>query len=144
MLVAAFRATLEEVVAADLILHVRDVSHEDAHAQAEDVAKVLKDLDIDEARRRWDVLEVWNKIDRVTELRQRRELSGKAARLSHVVLVSALTGEGIDDLLEAIENRLAERSLVFEVVVTAAEGSERNWLTSTRRSCGAKRPGMVR
>ena len=96
MLVAAFRATLEEVIAADLILHIRDVSHEDTHAQAEDVAKVLKDLDIDEARRRWDVLEVWNKIDRVTELRQRRELSGKAARLSHAVLVSALTGEGIE------------------------------------------------
>ncbi len=146
MLVAAFRATLEEVVAADLILHVRDVSHEDTHAQAEDVAKVLKDLDIDEARRRWDVLEVWNKIDRVTELRQRRELSGKAARLSHVVLVSALTGEGIDDLLEAIENRLAERSLVFDVVVTAAEGSERNWLYEHAEvlRCKTARDGSMR
>ena len=127
MLVAAFRATLEEVISADLILHVRDVSHEDTQAQAEDVERVLKDLEVDEARRR-DLLEVWNKIDLVAAERERAELAGKAARLPQVVLVSALTGEGTDELLTAIEDRLAERSIVYEIIVKAAEGNARNWL----------------
>jgi GTP-binding protein HflX len=127
MLVAAFRATLEEVISADLILHVRDVSHEDTQAQAEDVERVLKDLEIDETRRR-DILEVWNKIDRVVGERERAELSGKAARLPQVVLVSALTGEGTDELVKTIEDRLGERSIVYEIVLAAAEGLERNWL----------------
>ena len=127
MLVAAFRATLEEVISADLILHVRDVSHPDTHAQAEDVERVLKDLDIDEARRR-DIIEVWNKIDRVTGERERAELAGKAARMPQVALVSALTGEGIDELTRTIEDRLGERSSVFEITLRPEEGRERNWL----------------
>ena len=127
MLVAAFRATLEEVISADLILHVRDVSHEDTQAQAEDVERVLKNLEVDEARRR-DLLEVWNKIDLVTAERERAELAGRAARLPQVVLVSAMTGEGTDELLTAIEDRLGERSMVYEIIVKAAEGNARNWL----------------
>jgi GTP-binding protein HflX len=127
MLVAAFRATLEEVISADLILHVRDASHEDTQAQAEDVERVLKDLEIDEARRR-DMLEAWNKIDRVVGERERAELSGKAARLPQVVLVSALTGEGTDELVKTIEDRLGERAIVYEIVLEAAEGLECNWL----------------
>jgi GTP-binding protein HflX len=140
MLVAAFRATLEEVVSADLILHVRDVSHEDTQAQAEDVEQVLKHLEIDETRRR-DILEVWNKMDLVAGERERAELVGKAARLPQTVLVSALTGEGIEDLVKAIENRLAERSIVYEISLGSSEGPERNWLYENaevvRRSTGA-------
>ncbi|MDP9137378.1 MAG: 50S ribosome-binding GTPase, partial [Pseudomonadota bacterium] len=140
MLVAAFRATLEEVISADLILHVRDVSHQDVQAQAEDVERVLTDLDIDEARRR-GILEVWNKIDRVAGLSERAELAGRAARLPQVVLVSALTGEGMDELVKTIEDRLGERSIVYEIIVPAAEGNERNWLHENaevlRRETGA-------
>jgi GTP-binding protein HflX len=126
-LVAAFRATLEEVTSADLILHVRDVSHADSAAQAEDVEEVLKSLGVDDARRK-DIVEVWNKIDRVAAPRNRAALAGRAARLPQVVCVSALTGEGIDDLLAVIENRLGERSGVYEITLDAAEGAERNWL----------------
>ena len=99
MLVAAFRATLEEVIEADVILHVRDVSHEDTEAQSHDVENVLRQLGIepgDGAR----VIEVWNKIDRL-DAEARERLGNLAERLPaerQPVLVSALTGEGLDRL----------------------------------------------
>jgi GTP-binding protein HflX len=127
MLVAAFRATLEEVTSADLILHVRDISHPESEAQAEDVEQVMKSLGVDEVRRR-NILEVWNKIDRVTGQRNRAAIAVRAARSPQVVCVSALTGEGIEALLTAIETKLAERSGIYEVTLDAAEGAERNWL----------------
>ena len=99
-LVAAFRATLEEVAAADLILHVRDRSHPDSDAQAADVATVLASLGLDEPGSP-PRLEVWNKIDRM-DGPERDEMLGEAARREDVVAVSALTGEGVDALREAI------------------------------------------
>ena len=100
-LVAAFRATLEEVLEADIILHVRDISHEDAEAQERDVDAVLRQLGIDpdagEAQR---ILEVWNKIDRF-DPEERENLRNIAARRPPerpCFLVSAETGEGIDDV----------------------------------------------
>jgi GTP-binding protein HflX len=98
MLIAAFRATLEEVTEADIILHVRDVSHEESEAQAQDVLDVLRELDIapDDPR----MIEVWNKIDLVDEVGRTR-LANMAARASaeqRPVLFSALTGEGLDRL----------------------------------------------
>src|SRR3954465_15167749 len=99
-LVAAFSATLEEVLEADIILHVRDISHEDAEAQQSDVDNVLRQLgiDIDAGAR---ILEVWNKIDRCSE-EERENLANIAARRpadAPVFMVSAVTGEGIDALL---------------------------------------------
>ena len=105
MLVAAFRATLEEVLEADLILHVRDIASPETQQQAEDVKKVLGELGIHpgEGRR---IVEVWNKIDRV-EPAQREALKAKAAAAEPpAVLVSAVTGEGVPDLLAAIERTL--------------------------------------
>ena len=95
-LVAAFRATLEEVSAADLILHVRDIAHPDSDAQAADVEAVLASLgpgEEDSPPR----IEVWNKID-LLDADERAELLGEAARRDDVVAVSALTGEGVDAL----------------------------------------------
>jgi GTP-binding protein HflX len=129
MLVAAFRATLEEVVEADVILHVRDVSHDDSEAQMRDVQEVLKGLGIDEQRRD-RVIEVWNKIDRLSG-EDRATIENRAARsdLEHrPILVSALTGEGIDTLLAAIEERLSETRLVIDLVLDGSDGAGLSWL----------------
>jgi GTP-binding protein HflX len=128
MLVAAFRATLEEVIEADIILHVRDMSHEDTGAQSADVAKVLGELGIEATDRR--IIEVWNKIDALdTEGRDRvLNLAGRQAAEHAPVVVSALTGEGIDALLAAIETRLGEGRLTLSLMLDASDGAGLSWL----------------
>jgi GTPase len=129
MLVAAFRATLEEVIEADLILHVRDVSHEDAEAQSLDVEDVLSQLGIagrDDER----LLEVWNKIDRLdpdarVRLRNHAERQSEGRR---PVLVSAQSGEGLECLAAEIERRLATRRVTLDFVLDAADGAGLSWL----------------
>ena len=129
MLVAAFRATLEEVIEADVILHVRDVSHEETEAQSQDVADVLRQLGIEpgEGRR---IIEVWNKVDRLDrEARDRIcNLADRQPLEQRPVLVSALTGEGLDRLLDAIETRLATRRVVLDLVLDPADGAGASWL----------------
>jgi len=129
MLVAAFRATLEEVIEADVILHVRDVSHEDTEAQSKDVEQVLESLGIephDEHR----LIEVWNKIDRLgPEARARIEnLAQRRPAGSRPVLVSALSGEGTAALLAAIEERLGARRITLDLSLDPADGSGVSWL----------------
>ncbi len=102
-LVAAFRATLEEVVEADLVIHLRDISDPDTAAQAEDVEAILADLGVDAADRQ-HVLEVWNKIDLLDEANRQRLLAEAAAP---AVAISAVTGEGIGALAALIEERLS-------------------------------------
>lgn len=105
MLVAAFRATLEEVLEADLILHVRDIASPETQQQAEDVKKVLGELGIHVGEGR-KILEVWNKVDRV-EPDQRDALQTRAATAEPpAVLASAVTGEGVPNLLAVIERTL--------------------------------------
>ena len=128
-LVAAFRATLEEVMEADVILHVRDISHEDAEAQQRDVDIVLRQLGIDPDAGA-SVLEVWNKIDRFPA-DERDNLANIAARRPperRCYLVSAETGEGIDTLLAAIEDRLAESRATLTLTIDAADGAGISWL----------------
>ena len=128
-LVAAFRATLEEVMEADVILHVRDISHEDAEAQQHDVEAVLRQLGIDPGQGA-RILEVWNKIDRF-DADQRENLENIAARRSSDVpcfLVSAETGEGVDRLLAAIEDRLAATRTTLDLSVDASDGAAVSWL----------------
>jgi GTP-binding protein HflX len=128
-LVAAFRATLEEVMEADVILHVRDISHEDAEAQQHDVEAVLHQLGIDPGQGA-RILEVWNKIDRF-DADQRENLENIAARRSSDVpcfLVSAETGEGVDRLLAAIEDRLAATRTTLDLSVDASDGAAVSWL----------------
>ena len=105
-LVAAFRATLEEVLEADLVLHVRDLSDPDNQAQASDVLRILADLGIDEKEGAERIVEVWNKIDKV-EPEVREALVKKAASADNTVAVSAMTGDGVDDLLAEIGRRLS-------------------------------------
>ena len=128
MLVAAFRATLEEVIEADMILHVRDMSHEDAAAQSRDVEKVLGELGIAATDRR--LIEVWNKIDRL-DAEARGRLTNLAERQPpdrRPVLVSALSGEGSETLTAAIETRLSEKRQTLEVVIDPADGAGLSWL----------------
>src|SRR5690349_13898914 len=130
-LVAAFRATLEEVLEADIILHVRDISHEDAEAQDRDVENVLRQLGIDpDAGSGQRIIEVWNKIDRF-DPEERENLKNIAARRPPerpCFLVSAHTGEGLDELLLAIENRLATKRATLDLSIDASDGAGISWL----------------
>jgi len=133
MLVAAFRATLEEVIEADVVLHVRDVAHEDAEAQLHDVEKVLRQLGIDPRNHGDDkraLIEVWNKIDRLDgEGRARlKNLAERRPAAERPVLVSAMTGEGIDALAAAIEARLGAGRVLIELVLEPADGAGVSWL----------------
>ncbi len=114
-LVAAFRATLEEVLEADLILHVRDMSDPDHQAQSSDVMRILSDLGIDEAEAARRIVEVWNKIDRL-EPENHDAIRHKALTAENVVAVSAVTGEGVDDLMDEISRRLS--GVLVETVIT--------------------------
>lgn len=123
-LVAAFRATLEEVLEADLIVHVRDISHPDSAAQAEDVAAILADLGVSSEVPQ---LELWNKIDMVAG-EARAELQAIADRREEVFALSALTGEGIDTVLEAMGQALAPPRFAEVLDLPYAEGRKRAWL----------------
>ena len=127
-LVAAFRATLEEVVAADLILHVRDMAHPDSDAQSADVEAVLETLGLGETQSP-PRLEVWNKID-LLETPERDAVLNEAARRDDVIAISALTGEGIDRLREAISTKLQAGSEVHRLQLPASEGERLAWLHS--------------
>jgi GTP-binding protein HflX len=128
MLVAAFRATLEEVIEADVILHVRDVSHEDTAAQSRDVEKVLGELGI--AANDPRLIEIWNKID-LMDADGRARLANQAERRPaerRAVAVSAATGEGLDKLVAAIEARLGEGRQTLQVALSPADGAGLSWL----------------
>jgi len=125
-LVAAFRATLEEVIDADLILHVRDVAHSDSAAQRADVVAILSDLGIDDfAGDR--VLDVLNKIDLLTP-DERASVIASSEVTPESVAVSALDGQGIDRLLVAIDRRLAAGLTVHRIEVSLSDGAALSWL----------------
>jgi GTP-binding protein HflX len=129
MLVAAFRATLEEVIEADIILHVRDVSHEDTEAQMQDVDAVLRELGIeDDAQER--VIEVWNKVDLLGGPERERllNLCARSPVLRRPVPVSAVTGEGIDQLTARISERLSRKRLKIQLRLDPADGAGISWL----------------
>ena len=135
-LVAAFRATLEEVVAADLIVHVRDCAHAESAEQRADVLRVLTELGLED-RLRTGVVEVLNKLD-LLDPRQRACLAeqgregGNGANgscgLPSVVAASALTGDGIEDLIGAIDARLTASRRIVDVRVPYADGATLAWL----------------
>jgi GTP-binding protein HflX len=123
-LVAAFRATLEEVLEADLILHVRDISHPETAEQALDVAEILVSLGVGAGV---PVIEVWNKLDLVTGS-AREALMVQAAARGNVLALSALTGEGMDLLADRIGAALDEDRTETIVDLPFAEGRHRAWL----------------
>ncbi|MXN54231.1 GTPase HflX [Shinella sp. AETb1-6] len=126
-LVAAFRATLEEVLEADLILHVRDMSDPDNGAQSSDVLRILADLGIDEKDGAERILEVWNKIDRL-EPEAREALVNKAATQPNVIAVSAISGEGVDALLDEINKRLSGVLVDRDVIVPVTQLQLLPWI----------------
>ncbi len=128
MLVAAFRATLEEVVEADLILHVRDISHPETDAQRNDVEQVLAGLDIDMTPADRAAIEVWNKIDRLSPVTRQEAIAAANFEDHAPVCVSALTGDGIDDLLTAIDERLGVDDTYLTLVLPGKEGKLLAWL----------------
>lgn len=123
-LVAAFRATLEEVLEADLILHVRDISHPETVEQAADVADILQSLGVQAETPQF---EIWNKLDLVPAS-SRDSLAAQAENRSGVFPVSALTGEGVDALLEAISAAFDEEKSRVDIHLGFAEGRKRAWL----------------
>ena len=129
MLVAAFRATLEDVVEADVLLHVRDISGVETEAEAADVENVLGQLGID-MNDRSRLIEVWNKADLLTQA-DRERLSATIARMPaerRPSLVSALSGEGVSELLAGVEAAVARGRPLYELEIDASEGAALNWL----------------
>ncbi|MBT54600.1 MAG: GTPase HflX [Mameliella sp.] len=123
-LVAAFRATLEEVLAADVVVHVRDISHPESDEQAKDVRTILESLGVAEDTTQ---IELWNKLDRL-EPEEIEAVRQRAARDPAVHAVSALTGEGLDDFLEAVTEALDGERLRDDLVLGFDEGRKRAWL----------------
>ncbi len=123
-LVAAFRATLEEVLEADLILHVRDIAHPETEEQAADVRAILADLGVDAAV---PVFEVWNKLD-LLDGEGRAALAAQAARRGGVFPVSAVTGEGVSAMLEAVSAALSDPVTPHRLHLPFAEARRRAWL----------------
>lgn len=126
-LVAAFRATLEEVLEADLILHVRDMSDPDNGAQSADVLRILDDLGIDEKERSERIIEIWNKIDRL-DPENHDGILQKAAGRANVLPVSAITGEGVDTLLDIISQRLSGVLTEATITIPADKHAVISWL----------------
>jgi len=128
MLVAAFRATLEEVVEADLILHVRDIAHTETDAQRQDVEEVLKSLGIDADAAGHNILEVWNKID-LLEPDRREELEAFLCRRTPTpIMTSAITGEGLPLLAQHIDDWIGQSDAEVDISVPPAQGQLANWL----------------
>jgi GTP-binding protein HflX len=123
-LVASFRATLEEVLAADLIVHVRDISHEGSEEQAADVRTILTSLGVGEGAKQ---IEVWNKID-LLEPDDQDAVMTRAARHDDVIAVSSITGAGIQDFILAVEEALEGEIIEETLILPYAEGRKRAWL----------------
>jgi GTP-binding protein HflX len=123
-LVAAFKATLEEVVSADLLIHVRDIAHPDSEAQRADVESVLTDIGVDETTPR---IEAWNKLD-LLDADRRAAVLAEAERRDDVVAVSALTGEGVDHLLADVAAKLTAGHRRYRIALDPADGAGAAWL----------------
>ena len=126
-LIAAFRATLEEVASADLLIHVRNMAHPDREAQRDDVEDVLGSLGLGKEEGGPPRIEAWNKLD-LLDPDERERLTGEAQRREDVVPISALTGEGVDALKERVAEALREGEQVHHIRLDAGEGGRLAWL----------------
>ena len=127
-LVAAFRATLEEVIEADLVLHVRDIAHAETEAQARDVEGVLGDLGVDTVAADGHILEVWNKVDLLSPVTRAEAEAAARFRSPAPVLMSAVTGEGVARLLDTIDAKLGVGDEILTLTVPAREGRLLAWM----------------
>jgi len=138
-LVAAFRATLEEVNSADLVVHVRDISHPDTDAQRDDVETVLTEIGA-RGEGAAPMIEVWNKIDRLDEDARAFHVA-EAARRDDVVLASALTGEGIEQLSELCSSRLTSTYRLRTIELDVGDGAGIAWVHAHGRVVGQTSDG---
>lgn len=129
-LVAAFRATLEEVLDADLIVHVRDIAHPETEEQAKDVLDILRDLGIDPEQGE-RMVELWNKVD-LLDAEARSALENTAGRNGDTVVMSAMTGQGMDALCDAIDSHLDEVASEETITLGYDAGQRRAWLFSRK------------
>jgi GTP-binding protein HflX len=127
-LIAAFRATLEEAMEADLLIHVRDIAHPDSESQAQDVYTILEQLEEQTGIERPPLIEVWNKADRL-DIATREVLANRAAgQTPPAQLISAASGEGVDELLFRIEAELFRHRQKRHVTIAASDGRTHAWL----------------
>jgi GTP-binding protein HflX len=124
-LIAAFRATLEETIHADIILHVRDIASNSSEAEAQDVKETLKHLELDPQTPIW---EVWNKIDLLPEAEQDALTQSASLADPPSVAVSAITGRGLDKLLSNLDNALSAQDVTRNIILDASEGEALAWL----------------
>lgn len=128
-LVAAFRATLEEVLSADLVVHVRDIAHPDSELQRDDVMTVLAELGMDfEGGDAAAYIEVFNKIDLVDDPERRAAIAELATHGDDSAIVSAITGEGIASLRDLMSAALTALSPEYRLSIPATDGRARAWL----------------
>ena len=129
-LVAAFRATLEEVVEADLILHVRDIADPDTAAQAKDVMTIMGQLGLDDGESQDRIMEIWNKIDLLDpeSLEAIRATRTDLDQPNSPILISAVTGEGTDRLLENIELQIAGSDSAIEILLDVTQLAQIPWV----------------
>ncbi len=127
-LVAAFRATLEEVLEADILLHIRDISHPDSEAQKNDVIEVLEELGVDASSEESGIIEVWNKVDLFEETARESCINEARLQGDRLVAVSALGGMGMSELLSLIEGRLTEQFSMVHLSVAPEDGALMNWI----------------
>ncbi|MEP7006059.1 MAG: GTPase HflX [Sphingomonas bacterium] len=123
-LVAAFKATLEEVISADLLIHVRDIAHPDSAAQRADVEAVLTEIGVAATTPR---IEAWNKLD-LLEGDARDEMIVEAGRRQDVVAISAVTGEGVETLIETVAALLTQGHRRYSITLDASDGAGAAWL----------------
>ncbi|WCM28867.1 GTPase HflX [Sphingomonas sp. QA11] len=123
-LVAAFKATLEEVISADLLIHVRDIAHPDSAAQKADVEAVLTEIGVAITTPQ---IEAWNKLD-LLEDDAREEMIGEAARRTDVVALSAMTGEGVDTLIDTVAALLTQGHRRYRIQLPVSDGAGAAWL----------------
>jgi GTP-binding protein HflX len=123
-LVASFRATLEEVLAADIILHVRDISHPETEAQAKDVRDIMTVLGVERER---PTFEIWNKVD-VLDTEAADAVHARADRDDKIFATSAVTGAGLDVMMQAVAEALQGALFLEDLTLSFADGRKRAWL----------------
>lgn len=137
-LVAAFKATLEEVVSADLLIHVRDIAHPDSEAQRADVEKVLRDIGVADTTPR---IEAWNKLD-LLHGEEREDALAHAAGRSDVVAISAISGEGVDTLVDTVATLLTEAHRRYRITIDQSDGASAAWLHQHGEVLGRESDGV--
>ena len=142
-LVAAFRATLEEVISADIIVHIRDISHAESDAQRDDVLAILNDMGIEilkDTQHGAKFIEVWNKADLLDDERE-SELTGIASKSNDILMMSAATGEGVDEFRRLLSDHIAKGNETRSLMLKSEDGAALAWLHGRGKISSSKEQG---